>query len=346
MIFMITIISCKEQVSKNKKSYDIEEICKLHKIPIPTNGFNNGIVDKDGTLWFSSNGGGVYHFNGKSFKNYTIKDGLSSNQVFSIALDQDDNLWFGTQNGLTKYNRGKFEQIVLPFQDTSSLWLDKVYPIINPNAVYAITADVNNNLWIGTTGGGAYKYDGRTFKSYLTQIGRKQEDSLYHNWVSYLEKDDNKNIWFASMTGGGISQFDGKSFKHFLEKDGLSDNWVRCIYSDRSGKIWLGFNGNRRSGLTVYDGNSFKTFTVEDGLCHQQIRAIYEERDGNYWIGSDNGNLCIFDGQEFSNFVYDEQTFSSVHFIFNDFEDNIWFGGRNGIWKYNGQALIEITKQE
>jgi len=343
LILSSTIISCNGQIKSNSKSVGIEKTQTKSKIPVPKNGFSNGIVDKDGSLWFSSNGGGIYHYNGKSFKNYTEKDGLSSNQVFSIASDQSDNLWFGTQKGLTKYDRKQFEYIKLPFQDTTGIWLDKVYPVINPNAVYSLATDNRDKLWIGTTGGGAYKYDGKNFKSYLTAVGSKQEDSLYHNWVSYIKKDRKGNMWFASMTNGGVNQLESDKFIHYSVKDGLSDNMVRVIYQDRKGTYWFGFNGNRNSGLTKFDGMSFKTYSIEDGLCYQQVRAIYNDKNGNLWIGSDHGNLCVFDGEKFTEFNYNGRTFSSVFFIFNDLKDNIWFGGQNGIWKYDGQTLTEIT---
>ena len=276
-----SFISCNGQIKNESQSLTAEEISKSNKIPVPKNGFSNAYLDKDGSVWFSSNGGGIYHYDGKTFKNYTEKNGLSSNQVFSIVSDNKNNLWFGTQNGLTKYDRKKFEHIPLPYQDTTGLWLDKVYPIINPNAVHSIATDNNDNLWIGTAGGGAYLYDGKDFKSYLTKIGQKQEDSLHHNWIPFIRKDNKGNMWFASMIHGGLNKFDGEKFTQFSIEDGLSDSQVRTIYCDKSGKIWIGFNGNRNSGLTVYNGNSCKTYSVEDVLCRTRIRAIFEAKNGN-----------------------------------------------------------------
>ena len=346
LILFVIFISCNGQVHTEKQSFSNEKKSVVDKIPVPINGFSNGYAHKDGTFWFCSNGGGVYHFDGKAFKNFTEKNGLNSNQVFSITSDQNSNLWFGTQKGLIKYDHRHFESIPIPYQDTSSVWLDKVYPVMNPNAVHSQAFDDDNNLWIGTAGGGAYKYDGEKFISYLTEIGRKQEDSLYHNWIPFIRKDDKGNIWFASMTHGGVNRFDGKKFTQFLKKDGLSDNQVRTIYCDRSGNLWLGFNGNRNSGLTVFDGRTFKTYSVEDGLCNKRIRAIYEDKNGILWLGSGNGNLCVFDGQKFSEFEYKGQKFSGILFIFGDFRDNIWFGGTNGIWKFDGKNLTEITTRE
>jgi ligand-binding sensor domain-containing protein len=342
-ILAATVISCNGQVKNEKQFLQAEQGTEMVKIPIPENGFSNAYLDKDGSIWFSSNGGGIYHYDGKTFKNYTEENGLSSNHIYSITSDHKNNLWFGTQNGLTKYNRKKFEHIPLPYQDTTGLWLDKVYPIINPNAVHSIATDNNDNLWIGTAGGGAYLYDSKNFKSYLTNIGQKQEDSLHHNWIPFIRKDNKGNMWFASMTHGGVSQFDGKEFTQFLIKDELSEDQVRAIFCDKTGKLWFGFNGNRNSGLTVYDGSSFKTYSLEDGLCNPRIWSIYEDKNGHLWLGANLGNLCVFDGQKFSEFKYDGQTFSDVLFILGDSENNIWFGGPNGIWKYNGLTITEIT---
>jgi ligand-binding sensor domain-containing protein len=339
LILFSLITSCNGQGKEGKKTLKVETISVVNKIPLPINGFSNAYVDKDGTLWFSSNGGGIYHFDGRNYKSYTEKNGLSSNRVFSIVSDQKKNLWFGTQNGLTKYDRKQFSHIPLPYQDTLNSW----YPVLSPNAVHSLATDNTDNLWIGTAGGGAYKYDGKNFKPYLTEIGKKQEDSLYHNWIPFIKKDKKGNMWFASMTHGGVQRFDGEKFTQFLPKDGLSDTQVRTIFCDRSGKIWIGFNGNRTSGLSVYNGNTFKTYSLEDGLCNQRIRAIYEDNKGQLWIGAGLGNLCVFDGQKFSEFNYNEKAFSDVSFILGDLEDNIWFGGKNGIWKFDGTILTEIT---
>ncbi len=344
LILSSLFISCNDQVRDENQSTTLQKNSELSKVAVPQSGFSSGLLDKDGNLWFASNGGGVFFFDGISFTNYTKKDGLSSNQVFSIIEDNRNNLWYGTQNGLTKYNGERFESIPLPYQDTTSGWIRKVYPVLNPNAVHSLATDNEDNLWIGTAGGGAYKYDRKNFQPYLTEIGRKQEDSLFHNWIPFIRKDNKGNIWFASMTHGGVNQFDGEKFTQFSIKDGLSDSQVRTIFCDNSGKIWLGFNGNRNSGLTVYDGKSFKTYSVEDGLCNKRIRAIYEDKKGNLWLGAHLGKLCIFDGQNFSEFSSNGQTYSGILFILGDSEDNVWFGGAKGIWKFDGKLVVKMTK--
>ncbi|MGB0391932.1 MAG: ligand-binding sensor domain-containing protein [Salibacteraceae bacterium] len=342
-VLYLMIISCNGQVISENQSASIQNNSDLNKIVVPKNGFSSGLLDSKGNLWFTSNGGGVYHFDGLLFTNYTEKNGLSSNQVFSITEDSKNNMWIGTQNGLTKFSGNQFESIPLPYQDTTSGWMGKVYPVLSPNAVHSLATDNNDNIWIGTGGGGAYRYNGNQFKPFLTQIGRKQEDSSYHNWIPFIRKDNQGNIWFASMTHGGVNQYDGEKFTQFLVEDGLSDTQVRTIYCDKSGKIWIGFNGSRNSGLTVYDGTSFYTYSKEDGLCNKRIRSIYEDKNGNLWLGSHLGNLCVYDGQNFSEFNSNGRTFADILFVLGDSNNNVWFGGVNGIWKFDGQSVIEMT---
>lgn len=342
-ILISAFTSCAGQGKKDEQSSTAIEVLEFEKASLPKYGFSDAYVDRDGTLWFSSNGGGIYHYDGKTFKRYSEKDGLSSNQVYSIASDQKNNLWFGTQDGLTKYDRNRFEHIALPYQDTTGEWMSKVYPTLNPNAAHTLATDNDGNLWIGTAGGGAYKYDGLTFKSYLRETGWKYEGA-YQNWITHITKDNKGNMWFASMSNGGVYQISGEQVTQYLIEDGLSDNQVRTIFCDRDGEILIGFNGNRNSGLTVYEADTFKTYSLKDGLCNQRINSIYGDASGNLWLGTHLENLCIFTGQNFSEFEYNGQTFPDVMFIIGDLEGNIWFGGFNGIWKYDGEVVAEMSE--
>ncbi|MGB1296455.1 MAG: two-component regulator propeller domain-containing protein [Flavobacteriales bacterium] len=105
----------------------------------------------------------------------------------------------------------------------------------------------------------------------------------------------------------------------------------------------MGFNGNRISGLTVYNGKIFTTYSESDGLCNKRIRAICEDKNGYIWLGAQQGNLCIFDGEQFEEFTHNGQFFSDILFIIEDLEHNIWFGGKNGIWKYDFDTVEEMT---
>jgi len=98
------------------------------------------IIAKDDTLWAGTWGGGVAHFDGTTWVNYTKKDGLAGDIVYSLAQDNMGNLWFGTNGGLTRYDGNQWEV----FTKTDGLLDD---------SVYAIGATSNNDIWVGSRSG-------------------------------------------------------------------------------------------------------------------------------------------------------------------------------------------------
>lgn len=344
VLLLLTSCNGRKQFSiDTHSSIQKNSIESQQKINFPEFGFKTAIVDKKGHLWFGSFSGGLYHYDGNSFFQFTEKEGLCSKEVHSILEDKHGVLWIGTSEGLCRYNGESFTHIPLPFQDTSSVWLDEVYPIINPNAVHSMIQDQNGDFWIGTGGGGAYKFDGHQFTPFLRNSGAKYADSLYHNWIPVIKEDSDGNIWFASMSYGGLQKFDGTTFTQYLKKDGLSDDMIRCILEDQSGILWFGFNGNRDSGLTYYDGRNFGNYSVDDGLCFKGINAMCEDHQNRLWLGGMDG-ICIFDGEEFQKVKNEEMVWNGINFIVEDHDKNIWFGGREGIWKYDGDTFVSLIK--
>ena len=65
------------------------------------------LQDKNGNLWFASDGGGVCIYNGKSFTNYTIQNGLCNNSIKGLLEDRNGNIWFGTRRGGLCFYDGK-----------------------------------------------------------------------------------------------------------------------------------------------------------------------------------------------------------------------------------------------
>tara|TARA_E500000318_G_scaffold8816_1_gene8296 strand:- start:525 stop:1316 length:792 start_codon:yes stop_codon:yes gene_type:complete len=257
--------------------------------------------------------------------------------------DNNGLIWLATNKGLCKYNGKTFTQISLPYIDTSSDWYKGLFPTINPNQANSIIQDDDGIFWIGTSGGGAYKYDGKTFENILANKGRKYEDSLYHNVIQHIIQDKDGNIWFASMSRGGITRFDGKEFEEFNIENGLSDNMIRYLFQDNKENIWIGTNGNRNGGLDKLDGNNFTNFHKENGLCSNNISVIYQSSDGKIWFGSDREAICYYENGKFTTF--EELSGISIRTIIEDKEGNIWFGGRKGnLWKYNGDNLTDLTQ--
>lgn len=94
----------------------------------------------DGTVWAGTWGGGVARFDGKTWSNFTDKDGLSGNMVFSIARDPKGVFWFGTDKGLTRYDGKTWRRF-----GREEGMLDSI--------VYTVAIDPDGNIWAGTRRG-------------------------------------------------------------------------------------------------------------------------------------------------------------------------------------------------
>ena len=75
-----------------------------------THATHSDACDKNNNIWFSSWGSGVTKFDGNNFTHYSEKEGLSSNEIYSIGEGQDGKLWFGTLGGgANKFDGKTFE---------------------------------------------------------------------------------------------------------------------------------------------------------------------------------------------------------------------------------------------
>ena len=301
----------------------------------------SGILDKKGNLWFGTSNEGVFRYDGKSFVNFAEQDGLSSNYVNCIVEDREGTIWFGTKNGLSKYDGKHFSHVTIPMDDDidrgeGSWW--------NANEIQSMLEDSIGNLWIGTCGYGAYRFDGKDFTNFSFSNDMKQSDSLHHNFIQSMIEDSNGNIWFTSLTHGGVSRYDGKEFTHFSTSDGLMDDMVYSSFQDRDGNLWFGSIQTKHEGLYRYDGKSFTGFGKEDGLCDNFVTGFFEDRKNKLWIRT-GSILCIYDGETFAPFITEKgEKLKNIGFVVEDKDHNIWLGGKYGhIWKYDGKVLIDYT---
>ncbi len=98
------------------------------------------VIDSKGNIWFGTWGAGLARFDGKRWKNFTTRDGLSGNIVNSLAIDRHGVLWIGTDRGVSRYDQNGF----INYNKETGLFSD---------TVYAIAIDEQNNKWFGTYGG-------------------------------------------------------------------------------------------------------------------------------------------------------------------------------------------------
>ncbi|MEI7662608.1 MAG: two-component regulator propeller domain-containing protein, partial [Bacteroidota bacterium] len=113
-----------------------------------------GLQDKAGNLWFGTTGEGVYRFDGKSFTNFTEKDGLNSNTVYSVLEDKTGSIWFGTDAGLCRYDGKTFAPVPVTVNNGSNSYpLPGTTSTGSQTEVWTILQDNTGIIWFGTSDG-------------------------------------------------------------------------------------------------------------------------------------------------------------------------------------------------
>ncbi|MBX2962532.1 MAG: regulator [Cyclobacteriaceae bacterium] len=247
-------------------------------------GFVNNTVyaineDKNGNLWFGTDQG-VYKYDGKAFRNYNQKDGLSHIDISrkGILVDKSGTIWVGTHRGVYRYD---------PLTDSKggqSFSLFEQLPSIN---IAGIMEDRNGNIWFASVQNGVFRYDGKT----IIKIADKE--NLGDNYAGGIAEDKEGNMWFTMKNG--ICKYDGKTLTEYTPKDGLGGTEFWGIIIEESGIIWV----TARGSTTRFDPSVPlpNAFTSADGFtcC---VQSMFQDKPGNVWWGTGQG-LYRFDGNRF-----------------------------------------------
>ncbi len=324
-----------------------------------------GIQDKSGLLWFGTSGEGLYTFDGHSFKNYTIQDGLHSNTILSILEDKNGIIWIGTNIGLCQYNptaiqtkQSLFKTIQFSLTKVSNFYPSTGnHPSNSETGVWSLMQDKTGRIWIGTNDDGVYCFNGKNFHHFLYQDSVVNTHKLKLNNVSAIIEDNKGKIWFTTWFEG-IVCFDGKAVSNYKPN---GDVWFGTIYQDRQGILWI---GTRDHGVYRYDGDTFINVFSNIAIFNTcGIESIVEDKNGNLWFGTEYGQIATRDSfgglwrhsyadssfskkNQMTNFTMkDGLNSNSVFWNFEDKSGNIWIGTRNiGLCRYDGTRITKYSE--
>jgi ligand-binding sensor domain-containing protein len=341
LFVLMFIFSCSEQRKTSlAESIQIEskiiktKHAKVTKTQFTTNGLAEnvhcGLQDKNGNLWFGPTGHGVFYYDGISFTNFTVIDGLNSNYVSSIIEDNVGNILIGTSQGVTRYNGKSF----INFTRLQSF---------EKKAIISLLEDNKTRIWIGTMNDGTYVWDGKSF-AHITSIDSIGNPSgLTLNMLMSITEDKAGNLWFASRAGEGVSSFDGHTITKYTSKQGITDSLFQSVMEDKSGILWF---GSRDHGVFTYDGNLFTHRSDKHGPGNASITSLLEDRNGNIWFTTDKSGIYRYDGESFKNYTtQDGLNNNSVFSVVEDKAGNLWFGTRNlGLYRYDGETFVNFSE--
>jgi two-component system sensor histidine kinase ChiS len=271
------------------------------------------------------------------FTNITIEDGLSHSKVNCIYQDNQGFLWFGTNEGLNKYDGYTFSMFQPDPDDPHS---------ISANLIRCILEDSKGNLWIGTEAGGLNRYD-RNYKSFSHfTADSSSEIMLSGNNINSIIEDSQGKLWLG--TDQGLDRLDLEQKKVFNYRpypsagDLQSANEVIVVYEDGFGTLWIGTLGG---GLCSFDRERLKfSYFRHDkkdrySIGDDEIHSITEDSQGNLWIGTTNGGLNRFDRktERFEHFYpgKDNPESTTIRAILDDGRGNLWIGNRSGLYNFD-----------
>ncbi len=181
--------------------YPLPAMKAEHKFEFTPNMVYEIFQDRDGVMWFCTDGAGVIRDDGKTQTSFTVKDGLASNFVCTVVQDARGEFWFGTSNGGVSHFDGK--------KFTTHLRTKEYSEALGWGRFMGLHVDKNGDVWFGACGSvrGAYRYDGKKFHLY------SKPDGLGDGHIASISEDRQGNLWFG--TTAGVYRYDGKEFTNF-----------------------------------------------------------------------------------------------------------------------------------
>ena len=272
-----------------------------------------------------------------SFMRIAIEQGLSQGAANAIVQDKQGFIWFGTQEGLNRYDGQSIKVYEHLHNEPTSLSNDWIWSLL---------VDHDGVLWVGTDGGGLNRFDHE--RNVFTHFRHNPADatSLSNDRVRVIYQDL-QGVYWLGTDGGGLNRFDPQTgqfdrYQHNPDDlHSLPHDSVLSILEDRAGNLWIGTNGG---GLAKLDRRSgrFERFrhdpTSVTSLSQDQVRALFEDQHGQLWVGTYESGLNQFDPGTgtFTRFQHNPADATSlsnnrVRCLFQDREGTLWVATDGGL---------------
>ncbi len=282
---------------------------------LPNDNVTSAVKDIDGTFWFGTDYG-VSHYNGISWKNYTVVDGLAHNLVHCIAIDKQGVKWFGTEDGVSKFDGNTW---------TTYLKSPGTYYTL---PVSSIAIEPNGTKWIGTPGTGVHRFDDHTWTDYGAE-------SFRDPYINAIVVDSLGVKWFGTRYGT-LTKFDNVTWTNYTLGENVVTNEVTRIFLQKGNKKWI-------TGVGLYPG-----YYEDSSVIVASGNVIGIDDAGIQWKFSNPGvaYLTPFPDLPFQ----DPEPAPSlppstvVYCLLQDTTGKRWFGTSQGIWTSGSNLSAEYSK--
>ncbi|MBK9764080.1 MAG: histidine kinase [Flavobacteriales bacterium] len=272
----------------------------------------------DGTWWVGTVFDGLYRIDrdGEQVE-FDEENGLLRNNVRCLLVDDLDRLWVGTKFGLNLLENGRFKVFTI----------HQGMPNDNINSAFQ---DEEGNLWFGTDGAGALRYEGDRFVTYTVK------DGLCSDLVMNITADARGDLWLGTYDNG-ICRMDGMALVSTL--DGLPNNTIWCGLMDRKGDMWFGTS----EGLIKLVEGVVHALPAASGLARRPVLSLNEGPDGRLWCGLREG-IAVHSPDGSVELL--PEAGRSIRNMARDKAGNLWLATELGLVKYSDGNFQRFTKDQ
>lgn len=248
-------------------------------------------ADSQGNVWVGTGGSGLFRIKDEGVFRYPLPDtGLISNHITVLYIDSRNNLWVGTDKGISLYKDGNFVSYTI--RDG-----------LSSNYIHSIFEDYDHNIWIGTSNSLNFVKKGEfktgSIEKYLIGIP-----------VSSIYEDKQKVMWIGTY-GMGLKRFKDGSFYTYTTGSGLGSNNIYKLIEDESGYFWISSD----SGVLKVSKTSLNeiakdkkgevnciSYGLSDGIrsieCSRStVNSAIKTQNGELWFATKNGVSVINPGK-------------------------------------------------
>lgn len=286
-------------------------------------------VDRQGTLWIGTRGGGLVRWQNGTFEAFSKKYGLLNDEIWDIMESSDGAIWIGSRQGLHRFYNGKMSPVPLPAS-------------ISGHSVHALLEDRIGRIWVGTRGGGLVTIARRA------QTFESEHKGFEGLKINALLEDHMGTIWVGTMNSGLIRLKENNPF-FYSTKNGLTCNCVYSLYGDQSGNLWIGTNGG---GINILSGKDdhISVLNGKGNLTGNSIFCFFKDIEGTLWIGTISGGLnCLRDTKLTTYAMHHGLSYDTVLGVFQDSRDNVWIGTKGfgvNCWNLESQQIRVYTTRD
>jgi diguanylate cyclase (GGDEF)-like protein len=246
------------------------------------------LIDKDGFIWIGTRGAGLDRFDPKTetFTHLDLKTDDTLGTVFALMQDSAGILWVGGDHGLTRFDTDDLSSDAMTYDPASpdSGW---------PHSVRAIVQDSDDQLWVGTYGGGLSRLDAETNSFEHFVHDENDVTTISSDRVSSLFEDSAGRLWAGTAEGLNLVDRSSGAMVRYVsdssDSSTLGDNDISSIYEDRSGLLWV---GTRSHGLNTWNPRTWyygfeaaKEISTE-GESQPNVMAFIDDGAGTLWVGT------------------------------------------------------------